>query len=183
MNKTAIYLLIALTTTACSREPVDAQNKPSELNVEFNGAQFLHRWSENNQHEFTPKSQEDLSAWEDMLTINVYPSITDGEGLAVMANQVLGSYQSTKAMVLKTDSVPRTKSKPAEHSMVVLFPRPEFIEAAFTRLIIIDGVGASIVYSHRIYGNKIGNEMSDWLKNNGSIIEELLMQLEIPFTL
>ena len=67
--------------------------------------------------------------------------------------------------------------------MAVIFPRPEFIEVAFTRLKIIDGIGISTVYSHRVYGEKVGDTMSEWLKNNGSRIEKLLMQLAIPFDL
>ncbi|MGE5209278.1 MAG: hypothetical protein ACM3KL_08115, partial [Alphaproteobacteria bacterium] len=35
----------------------------------FSGVDYFHRWSQNDQHEFTPQSQEDLEKWSDMITI------------------------------------------------------------------------------------------------------------------
>jgi hypothetical protein len=40
----------------------------------------------------------------------------------------------------------------------------------------IDGQGCSIVYSHRIYGEKIGDQMSAWLSANGMKVEKALME-------
>jgi hypothetical protein len=34
----------------------------------------------------------------------------------------------------------------------------------------------SVIYSHRIYGTKAGNEMSAWLKKNGPTTENNLMK-------
>jgi hypothetical protein len=83
--------------------------------------------------------------------------------------------------VLRTSSVPRTPKQPAEHFVAVVFGRPNFIEVALARFKFVDGVGCSIVYSHRIYGEKIGDQMSAWLKNNGAAKEKALMEWnEIP---
>jgi hypothetical protein len=144
----------------------------------FADVKYFHRYSKDEQHEYTPNAQEDLNRWTDMVTINYYPTAKDGEALAHSANAVLENYKAHKAMVVKTDSVPRTKEKPAEHLIVVLFPRPEFIEAAFARFRMHEGIGASIVYSHRAYGKEVGNEMSAWLKKNGPTIEKNLMSWE-----
>jgi hypothetical protein len=81
----------------------------------FRGAAYWHRWSNNDQHEFTPRGQEDLQKWADMVTINLYPDARDGDVLAATANAVLENYKKHQAMVLKTDSVPRTPDRPAEH--------------------------------------------------------------------
>ena len=115
---------------------------------------YFHRWSENDQHEFTPTGQDNLQKWTDMVTVNVYPSAHDGDALAVKANAVLENYKSHGARVLRTDSVPRTPDRPAEHFIAVVFGRPDFLEAAFARFKLVDGVGCSIVYSHRIYARK-----------------------------
>jgi hypothetical protein len=37
----------------------------------FGSVGYFHRWSDNDQHEFTPTSQNDLQKWTDMITINV----------------------------------------------------------------------------------------------------------------
>jgi hypothetical protein len=142
----------------------------------FDGVGYLHRWSMNHQHEFTPEGQEDLEKWSDMITINVYPDAHDGEALATKANAVLENYKSHNGKVLRTSSVPRTPKQPAEHFIAVVFGRPNFIEVAFARFQLVNGLGCSIVYSHRIYGEKIGDQMSDWLKNNGAEKEKALME-------
>lgn len=130
----------------------------------------------NTQHEFTPKGQEDLEKWADMITVNVYPDVRDGDALAAAANGVLENYKNHGAKVLKTSSVPRTSDRPAEHFIAVVFGRPNFIEVAYARFRLADGTGCSIVYSHRLYGEKIGDHMSAWLKSNGVATEKALME-------
>jgi hypothetical protein len=141
----------------------------------FGGVGYFHRWSENDQHEFTPTGQDDLQKWTDMITINVYPSAHDGDALAAKANAVLENYKSHGGRVLRTDSIPRTPDRPAEHFIAVVFGRPNFLEAAFARFKLVDGVGCSIVSSHRIYGQKVGDQTSKWLDDNGPKMEKTLM--------
>ncbi len=118
-----------------------------------------------------------------MLTINFYPHVNEGEGLALVANQVLENYKTQKGRVLRTDSVPRTSEKPAEHLIVVVFGRPTFLEAVQARFKLVNGKGVSIIYSHRVYGKEVGPEMSSWLQGNGPSIEKALMGWEFPSSL
>ena len=111
-----------------------------------------------------------------MITINVYPSAHDGDALSAKANAVLENYKSHKGMVLRTNSVLRMPDRPAEHFIGVVFGRSNFIEVAFARFKLLDGVGCSIVYSHRIYGEKVGDQMSAWLNDNGPKVEKMLME-------
>lgn len=141
----------------------------------FLGQPYLHRYTKGNLHEFTPKAQTNLDKFTDMVTVNVYPNAKDGDGLAAAANTVLETYKANKAMVVKTSSVPRTEKKEAEHLIVVLFPRQTFIEASFARFAIAKGIGRSVVYSHRIYGKRVGDQMSKWLERNGPKVEKELM--------
>ncbi len=144
----------------------------------FQGKGYVHRYSKGDLHEFTPKAQPDLKKWTDMITLNLYRKITDGEGLAKAANSVLETYKANKAVVVRTNSVPRTADKAAEYLIVVLFPRPDFIEASFARFQMRGGMGTSLVYGHRIYGKKAGDAMSAWLQKNGEPIEKQLMGLK-----
>lgn len=142
----------------------------------FRDIGYFHRWSQADQHEFTPAKQEDLEKWSDMITLNAYPDAHDGDGLAAKANAVLENYKNHQAKVLRTNSIPRTPDHPAEHLIAVVFGRPNFIEVAFARFKIVDGTGCSFVYSHRIYGEKIGDQASAWLGANGAAIEKALME-------
>ena len=128
--------------------------------------------------EFTPSGQEDLSKWTDMMTINVYEDVVDGDGLALLANKVLENYKSHGGIVLKTDSVPRTVEKPAEHLIAVILGQPTVIEVVQARFKLIDRKGVAFIHSHRVYGSSVGPEMSDWLKKNGPSMEEELMKWE-----
>lgn len=140
------------------------------------GVPYFHRFSKNDLHEYTPAGQLDLNTWKDMVTINRYPMVKNGEALAAAANTVLKNYKAAKGLVVRTASVPRTKDKPAEHLVVVVFSQPGATEAAFARFRMHGGIGTSVVYSHRIYGKNTGNAMSAWLKTNGLNTEKSLMK-------
>src|SRR5262245_14793758 len=155
----------------CFGQLFPASAAAQDSSFTFRGVGYFHRWSKNDQHEFTPKGQEDLQQWVDMITINLYPDAHDGDALAGKANAVLENYKSHNGMVLRTDSVPRTADRPAEHFISVVFGQPNFLEAAFACFKLIKGKCCSIVYSHRIYGEKIGDQMSAWLAANGAATE------------
>lgn len=176
--KTPVRITFALAFTCVAILHAGTPTGPS---VALAGKEYFHRWSQADQHEYTPNSQEDLEHWSDIVTVNYYRTVSNGDGLAATANAVLENYKSHKAMVLRTNSVPRTPDSPAEYLIVVLFPQPQFIEAVFTRFKIVERTGLSVTYSHRIYGSKIGDEMHAWLRTNGPKTEKSLMALaEIP---
>jgi hypothetical protein len=175
-----ILIFPVCATFGAAHKQADTKTK---ISLNFNQTEYVHRWSQNDQNEFTPPGQDDLSKWTDMLTINFYQHVTDGEGLAVAANQVLENYKAQKGMVLKTFSVPRTSGKPAEHLIVVVFGRPTFLEAVQARFKLVNGKGVSIIYSHRVYGKEVGPGMSTWLKDHGPSIEKALMAWEFPSSL
>ena len=145
------------------------------MTLRLDGVDYLHRWSKDGQNEFTPKSEPDLAKWRDMVTVNAFDAVRTGEQLAEVANEVLGNYQS-RGKVLRTDSKPRTADRPAEHLIVAALGDPAFLEAAFARLLLVDGAGYVVVRSHRVYGKAAGPAMSDWLKANGPKVEKALME-------
>ena len=146
----------------------------------FRDVSYFYRWSKNDQTEFTPESQEDLNKWSDMITVNAYPDVRHGEQLAAAANAVLENYKSHQGAVLKTRSIPRSADRAAEHFIAVTFTRPGFIEVAFARFKLVDGKGCSFVYSHRVYGEKIADQMKAWLSANGGAVETALMEWDLP---
>src|SRR5947207_103176 len=176
IHSITIFPLLVVACSIVEAKQTRPAASPTKLVFVFNGVGYFHRWSKNNQHEFTPEKQEDLDKWSDMMTVNAYPDVQDGEHLAQTANAVLDNYKRQQAKVLKTDSVPRTADRPAEHFIAVVFGRPNFIEVAFARFKLVNGVGCSIVYSHRIYGEKVGDQMSAWLNDNGPKTEKGLME-------
>ncbi|MEY2494696.1 MAG: hypothetical protein QOJ45_1188 [Verrucomicrobiota bacterium] len=173
INAAIALLTIAFIALGAEETRADpSQAKPAFV---FGDAGYFHRWSKNNQHEFTPENQEDLDEWSEMITVNGYPDVHDGEGLAQMAGAVLENYKKHQAKVLKTSSVPRTANQPAEHFIAAVFTQPTFIEVAFARFKILDGTGGSFVYCHRFYGEKMADKASGWLDANGADIEKALM--------
>jgi hypothetical protein len=165
-------------TYSASVQDKGSNGKEKEKTAAFSFAdvKYFHRYSNDEQHEYTPVDQEDLKVWTDMVTINYYRKVKDGEALAKTASAVLASYKAHKAAIVKIDSVPRTKDEEAEHVIVASFARPEFHEAVFARLRMHDGVGTAVIYSHRIYGKDIESQMARWLERNTASIEKGLMK-------
>src|ERR1043165_7344164 len=153
---TLLFLTIAAFFLGGASYSEASDKKEKDAAFLFADVKYFHRSTKDDQHEYTPAGQEDLQAWTDMVTINYYRKAKDGEALAAVANAVLENYKAARGVVVKTDSVPKTKDKEAEHLMVVIFGRPEFLEDAFARLRMHDGVGTAVIYCHRIYGKKIG---------------------------
>jgi len=147
------------------------------LKFSFSDNEYVHRWSQKNQNEFTPVAQPNLETWKDMVTINLYPGVKTGEALSAVANLVVVKYQE-HGKILRTDSRERTATKPAEHLIAALLGNPKFLEAVFARFVLVNDTGYAIIYSHRVYGEKAGPEMSAWLKANGADIEQRLMSFD-----
>lgn len=166
--------LLSLGSSLSMAAPAVATNS---LKFPFAQNEYVHRWSQKNQNEFTPEAQPNLDAWNDMVTINLYPGVKTGEALSAVANLVVVKYQE-HGKILRTDSKKRTANKPAEHLIAALLGNPKYLEAVFARFVLVNDAGYAIIYSHRVYGEKAGPEMSKWLKENGAETEQSLMAFD-----
>ena len=177
LRRIARLLVVVLALAFCATPAAFEQGQSpgaDATTLRFGAVDYVHRWSKDGQNEFTPRSDDDLATWHDMITLSVHESATNGEQLAEVANRVLANYQG-HGKILRTDSRPRTADRPAEHLVVAVLGDPRFLEAAFARFFMADGAGLVAVYSHRVYGKPAGPAMSDWLKANGAEIEKTLM--------
>jgi len=171
---TRLVLLAAVCLLVGCSGAAETPVQSGALSVNLGGTAYLHRWSKGSQHEFTPADDADLTQWRDMLTINVHPDVRTGEQLAQLANTLVGNYER-HGRIIRTDSRPRTSAREAEHLLVAVLGNPGFLEAAFARVVLVDGVGHIAVRSHRIHGPDVGPAMGAWLEQNGQSIEDLLM--------
>lgn len=146
----------------------------ADLTLVFQGDEYQHRWSKRGQNEFTPHGQEDFAQWRNMLTINVRENVTTADQLATVANKTLGFYQDN-GYVLRADAKPSVANRAAEYFMSGVFVQPAFVEAAFSRLLLRDGVGLVVVYSQRFYGENAQEDMLAWVEENGMQTEDDLM--------
>ncbi|WP_063533769.1 hypothetical protein [Burkholderia sp. MSMB1589WGS] len=153
-----------------------AHAAPAGKTLTFDGVDFFQRDATGNRLEYTPKGEDDLSTWRTMITLVRYPDATTADGLASIADSVLGLYKQNGALILKVNAVPAARGKPAEYFISVAFPTRDFIEAVFTRIALVDGAGAGAIYSHREYGRAVGNEVSAWIEKNGPAKERALRQ-------
>ena len=169
--RTLTLALFIATSAACAQTDASPPGTPS---LTFGGVTYVHRWSQAGQHEFTPEGQDDLDRWTDMVTVNVHDAVRDGDQLAATANAVLSNYERA-GQIIRTDSRPRTETAPAEHFIAAVLGSPAFLEAAFARVMLVEGTGVVVVYAHRVYGEQAGPPMSDWLGAQGEQVEETLM--------
>ena len=175
MGKLQSAIVAALLSLFCAASI--AQTGSGAMRINFGGQDFVHRWSKDGQHEYTPPDESDLKKWRHMVTIIVHEKVKNGDDLAKLANAVLGNYERV-GKVVRTDSKPRTSTTEAEHLVVVIFGRPGFVEAALARVRLVAGVGTVTVYSRREYGDTAKKTIGDWLIQNGTPVETTLLTWE-----
>lgn len=141
----------------------------------FDNTAYLHRWSYSGQHEFTPSGQENLEKWSDMITLQRYDKVNSLERLTIAANTVLEAYRKAGATILRVESQPAANDRPPEFLLVAVIPQSDMLEAVFSRFRLVNGVGTSTLYSHRLYGHDINDNMITWLKQNMDSRARLLM--------
>lgn len=171
-------LVIAATTFLLQASPPQAR-PPASATLTFNGTTFHLRWSKDGQSEFTPAGQEDLQRWSEMVTVWRYPAIRDGEALAGQANRTLGAYKGANGKVLRTNSTPRTAAKPAEHFIAAFLGNPSLVEFTAARFVLVDGVGAAVIYSRRAYGKPAKPDLGPWASQHGASVEQKLMAFDL----
>lgn len=178
LSRLALCLIvpIALSMPVQAKQPATAAapTTQSAASLNFNGTRYLHRWSDPTQAEFTPAGQEDLSKWQDMITVVTNASARDGEQLAGLAEAVLARYKQA-GKIIRTDSKPRTPQSPAEHLIVAVLPGKGFVETVFARIKLIDDTGTIAIYAHRVYGENAANDFGAWLTKNGEATEKAVM--------
>jgi hypothetical protein len=163
-------LSVAIVAGASASEPAKAA-PASKLS--FGGFEYVHRWSKQGQNEFTPPNQPDLKAWKDMVTIVVNDSVTNGDQLADLANGVAGNY-SQVGQIVRTDSKARGVGYEAEHFIAAMLHGPGLTEAVFARVMMVEGKGVVVVYSHRDYGQHSSVTIGTWMDRNGEATERAL---------
>lgn len=153
--------------------PVAWSNNGTEVaTVLFDNNEYFYRWSGDDLHEFTPGEQSVTGDWKDMLTINHFTDVSDPEELTILARDVLENYKANGGIVLGVDTLQQKGSQPAQYIMAVVFGAHEVAEYAVVRFQIQDGIGTSISYAHREYGEEVGERINSWMEANGPRIRQ-----------
>ena len=171
---TRILLLtfsVFLSTLTVAVNAGDLSAKES-AKILFDGQEYSYKWSNEDLHEFTPGSQSVTEQWIDMVTVNYYPFVSTGEDLAVVANAVHANYKDVGGIVLGFETIPDTGSTTTEYLIAVVFGAPDAVEFAMVKFQMHDGVGASIAYAHREYGQDVANVINSWMEDNGTRIQD-----------
>jgi hypothetical protein len=174
----------ALTAAATPHGPagsaaatVDLQS-PATAKVTFRGTEYLLRSSHGNGYDFTPRGQEDLSTFTDMLTLNLYPAAHDQEALATITSRVQAIAQGAKATILRTISVSASGQQPSEHFLAAVMPTPHGVDFDAIRFVLVDKQGAGVFYTHRSYGESAAGTTSAWVTKNAAAVEQQLLQFD-----
>lgn len=134
----------------------------------FDGTAYFHRWSKEDQHDFTPQEQLKLSDWSDMVSLFRYPGLKSHADLDALANAVIANYTRSGAKILKSGSTAGEPGKPLEFYMTAQLPQRDYQAAVFARFRLADGIGTGVIYVHRIYGESANGLLELWLKQHGT---------------
>jgi hypothetical protein len=190
MKRRSIFLAFAsataaaLTAAAAPHVPTGSAAATPDLQssatarVTFRGTEYLLRSSHGNGYDFTPRGQEDLSTFTDMLELNLYPAAHDQEALATITSRVQAIAQGAKATILRTISVSASGQQPGEHFFAAVLPTPHGVDFDAVRFVLVDKQGVGVFYTHRSYGESAAGTTSEWVKKNAADVEQQLLQFD-----
>ena len=165
-------LAVLVSASAIAKESAKPASRPLKLN--FSGTEYLHRQSQGGRSDFTPASQPDLKTWRDRMTVIVRDQVTSSDQLSTIAGNLVATVDDLGEVVHA-----ESKSNPAtgetEHFIAARVDAPDYSQAAFARIALVDGKGMVIVYSHRAYGAHSAEAIGGWIDRNGESIESALM--------
>ena len=191
MKPRSIFFALALAATAAAfaaaatlHEPtalaaatLDTQS-PATAKVMFRGTEYLLRSSHGNGYDFTPRGQEDLSTFTDMLELNLYPAAHDQEALATITSRVQAVAQGAKATILRTISVSASGQQPGRHFLAAVMPTPHGVDFDAIRFVLVGQQAVGVFYTHRSYGESAAGATSEWVKKNSADVEQQLLQFD-----
>jgi hypothetical protein len=190
MKRRSIFLAFAaatgaaLTAAAAPHGPTGSAAatpdlpSPTTAEVTFRGTEYLLRSSHGNGYDFTPRGQEDLSTFTDMLELNLYPAAHDQEALATITSRVQAIAQGAKATILRTISVSASGQQPGEHFLAAVMPTPHGVDFDAIHFVLVDKQGAGVFYTHRSYGESAAGTTSAWVTKNAADVEQQLLQFD-----
>lgn len=159
----------------------DAARQAAENGPRFAyaGSTWVHRWSKQGQHEFTPADQPDLEHWTRMVTVNLHPQVSDQEGLPGLVSSVTRNYERVGRVIRSVRKAGAgTEGVPAEHLVSAVLEAPGVAEAACARILFRGGTGLVVVASRRWYGANAKQEATAWLEEHGADEESALMAFD-----
>jgi hypothetical protein len=184
----AIFFAFALAATAAALAAAAPLHRPTGLaaampdlqspataRVTFQGVEYLLRSSHGNGYDFTPRGQEDLSTFTDMLELNLYPTAHDQEALATITSRVQAIAQGAKATILRTISVSASGQQPGEHFLAVVLPTPHGVDFDAIHFVLVDKQAVGVFYTHRSYGESAAGTTSAWVTKNAADVEQRLL--------
>ena len=180
MKRRSILLAFAAAMAAAltaAATPSDAQS-PATAKVTFRGTEYLLRSSQGNGYDFTPRGQEDLSTFTDMLTLNLYPAAHDQEALATITSRVQAIAQGAKSTILRTISVSASGQQPGQHFLAAVMPTPHGVDFDAIRFVLVDNQGVGVFYTHRSYGDSAAATTNAWVTKNAADVEQQLLRFD-----
>jgi len=147
-----LFILIVIVTNAHG-----LSEQVKNLRVSFDGVEYFHRQSANGQHRFTPKGQEDLLSWKNMLTVIDLPQATSIEKLLELAGDLPSPYRNL-GDIIGGDIAPAIGSTPEAFALV--FERERLnadssdfvtVEYSIAKIYMSGRTGVLAIYSHRAY--------------------------------
>lgn len=167
-------LLAVVASHAADARQVAASQQPASAQpaLDFDGKRYLHRYSKNGQHEFTPAGQEDLQRWQEMMTLVVQPGF-DAARTRQWAEAMAAGYKE-KGLLIQADQPPG-----GEYRMHGVLGAPGMVEVNFVRIMPHGGGALAVLVQRRFYGEE-SRQMADWVRDNTPRISGLLVDWQPP---
>lgn len=161
-------VLFAQESATKEKEEKKEQKKADSSSLTFRDKEFIHRYSKGSLHEFTPEGQEDLSKWNDMLSIVHIGEAKNEEELKKLSDGLFKFYKQSGGKLFGMRVQDKTKDSPSEYLGGIIFAKENMTEYVKTKVVLRDGKVYALVYSHRFYLQiaKSQEAIKQWLTDN-----------------
>ena len=183
-KRRSIFFAFAFALTAAALPAAGAPDlhSPATGMVTFRGTEYFLRSTQGNVSDFTPRGQEDLSAFTDMLELNQYPAAHDHEALSRISGRIQAIAQGAKGTILQTISASASGQQPGEHFFSATLPTAHGTDFDAIRFVLVEKQGYGVFYTHRSYGESATASTSEWVKKNAADVQKQLLQFDAART-
>eukprot|EP00112_Aurelia_sp_Birch-Aquarium-sp1_P006245 Seg16925.1 transcript_id=Seg16925.1/GoldUCD/mRNA.D3Y31 product="putative K" protein_id=Seg16925.1/GoldUCD/D3Y31 len=144
-----------------------AEKKAEPFSVILNGTKYFHRYSKGMLNEFTPKGQENLNTWNDMITIFRVDAANNEDKLKELVAGLKETLKKDGGVMFFERTIEKKGDTPTTYLYGMMIRKEMHLELVSAKATLHDGVSHILMMSHREYGkpNATTAAIVKWLQS------------------
>jgi hypothetical protein len=161
----------AATTPAAALSKAAPAGPPTTVNFAGEAYTFTKGKPRLGEYEYAATAQPGPADRHDTLVIDVLKEFGTRYSTGDMAYRMIASIHDLGILV-NTHPLPVEAGRQPEYLIVTNAPASGSREIAYSRILTMNGILATVTWTHRVFGNQATADAADWLRVNHSRIEQ-----------